>query len=77
MDGTAARDALQGAGITRGKIDDAITAWRNGATYNAIHPLANAQCGALWDDDYVKDLARVDHEPALRGNAPGQAAALE
>lgn len=47
---------------TRAQIQDAITAWRDGQTFNAVHPLDGqtlGQAAILWDDDAVKDLARV------------------
>lgn len=44
----------------RRKIQDAITAWRDGQTFDAIHPLADDDShGILWDDNAMKDLARV------------------
>lgn len=48
--------------VTRGKIQDAISAWRDGATFDAIHPLRDsdsAERAILWDDNAMKDLARV------------------
>jgi len=48
--------------LTRGQIQDAITAWRDGATFDAIHPLAHGDDwppGIFWDDNAMKDLARV------------------
>lgn len=45
----------------RGRICDAITAWRDGATLDARHPLEGDDADAtfLWDPNAVKDLARV------------------
>jgi hypothetical protein len=46
--------------LNRGQIQDAITAWRDGATFDAIHPLSHDEPpGIFWDDNAMKDLARV------------------
>jgi hypothetical protein len=48
--------------ISRGDIQDAITAWRDGKTFDARHPLADQPdhgFAVLWDDNAMKDLARV------------------
>jgi len=44
----------------RGRIEDAICAWRDGASYDAIHPLAGQDVPEIfYDPNAVKDLARV------------------
>lgn len=44
----------------RHKIQNAIKAWRDGQTFDAIHPLADSEShGIVWDDNAMKDLARV------------------
>lgn len=51
-----------GATFDRRKIQDAIEAWRDGQTFDAIHPLEDVDpvtCSIFWDPDAVKDLARV------------------
>lgn len=44
-------------------IQDAITDWRDGATFDAVHALESDDLTAspafLWNDNAVKDLARV------------------
>ncbi len=45
--------------ISRQRIGEAVEAWRDGATYDAIHPLERKNFLDLWDPDAVKDLARV------------------
>lgn len=56
--------------FSRGKIEDAITAWRNGQTYDAIHPLAERDDGVVWDENAMKDLARVIAATLAGGTPP-------
>lgn len=46
--------------ISRQKIQDAITGWRDGQTFDALHPLRDDEGhDILWNDNAMKDLARV------------------
>jgi len=50
------------SGIRRGHIQDAITSWRDGQTFDALHPLRDLppeQTAIFWNDNAMKDLARV------------------
>jgi len=72
MDGREAAYAcgMSEKGFSRPQIQDAITAWRDGATYNALHPLRDCEPPSwLWDPDAVKDLARVIAH-SLNGEQP-------
>jgi hypothetical protein len=49
-------------GVSRGQIQDAIMGWRDGQTFDALHPLLDwpdARIAIFWDDNAMKDLARV------------------
>lgn len=62
----------------RRAIEDAILAWRDGASFDARHPLAglpSGQVSIFWDSSAMKDLARViravlDGEPLERHDLP-------
>jgi hypothetical protein len=46
----------------RGRIEEAIEAWRDGATYEGVHPIDSRRtlkASFLYDPNAVKDLARV------------------
>jgi hypothetical protein len=48
--------------VDRQQVQDAIRDWRDGATFDALHPLRNLfleDVAVFWDVDAMKDLARV------------------